>query len=294
MIYDAIIVGGGAAGLFCAITAGRRGRKVLVLEHNAEVGRKIIISGGGRCNFTNLDVRPENFISQNPHFCKSALAGFSSQDFVDLVKRHKIPFYEKTLGQLFCRESSRQIVEMLLAECRRARVEILTSCSVSGVTKAETFLVETDRGVFSAQSLVVACGGLSFPKVGASDLGYRIARQFGVSVVETRPSLVGLVMSGHSYKTLAGISVEATVSAGKQQFSENILFTHRGLSGPAILQISNYWNKGEPVLIDLLPDMNIADAVTAKRQTNRTLINFLGDLLPQRVAEIYVGGKHAN
>jgi len=178
MKYDAIIIGGGAAGLFCAIEAGKRRKRVLVIENNAEVGRKIVISGGGRCNFTNLNTQPENFISQNPHFCKSALSRYTPQDFVSLVRKHGIAFYEKKLGQLFCRESSRQIVEMLVAECRAARAEIKTGCTVTRVVKDTDFRVETNHGVFESKSLVVACGGLSFPKIGASDLGYRIAREF--------------------------------------------------------------------------------------------------------------------
>ena len=294
MTYDAIIIGGGAAGLFCAITAGKRGRKVLVIEHNAEVGRKIIISGGGRCNFTNIHTLPENFISQNPHFCKSALAGYTPQDFVELVKKHKISFYEKKLGQLFCRESSRQIVDMLLAECRKARVEIRTSCLVTRVTKTENYSVETSQGTFEANSLVVACGGLSFPKVGASDLGYRLARQFGIKIVETRPSLVALVLGGESYKPLAGVSVDSLVSAGRQSFRENILFTHRGLSGPAILQISNYWDKNETVTIDLLPGTDAIGALSANHTKRQTLSNFLGQLLPQRFAETFVNTKFSD
>ncbi|MEQ1646830.1 MAG: aminoacetone oxidase family FAD-binding enzyme, partial [Pyrinomonadaceae bacterium] len=254
MTYDAIIIGGGAAGLFCAITAARRGRKVLVVEHNAEVGRKIVISGGGRCNFTNKEVTAENFISQNPHFCKSALAGYTPQDFVELVKKHKISFYEKKLGQLFCRESSRAIVDMLLTECRKARVEIRTDCSIAKVSKGDLFRVETGQGIFDGRSLVVASGGLSFSKIGASDFGYRIARQFGLKIVETRPSLVGLVLAGKKYADLAGVSIDSIVSSDKQSFRENILFTHRGLSGPAIIQISNYWRKNDAVSINLLPE----------------------------------------
>ncbi len=288
MTYDAIIIGGGAAGLFCAITAGKRGRRVLVLEHNAEVGRKIVISGGGRCNFTNTDVRPENFISQNPHFCKSALAVYTPQDFVDLVKKYKIPFYEKKLGQLFCRESSRSIVEMLIAECRRARVEIRTGCTVLEVKKEAGFCVETNQGTFNARNLVTACGGLSFPKIGATDFGYRVARQFGLRIVETRPSLVGLVLDGKNYKHLAGVSIDSHVTTGKQSFRENVLFTHRGLSGPAIIQISNYWRRGEPITIDLLPETEVAETLAANRHGRRTVANFLGEFVPQRFADAFI------
>ena len=245
MKFDVIVIGAGAAGLFCAIEAGKRGRKVLVVEHNAQVGRKIIISGGGRCNFTNIYTKAENFVSENPHFCKSALARYTPQDFIELVKKHKIEFYEKKLGQLFCRECSRLIVEMLLTECGRAKVEIRTNCSVKNVSKNNLFEIETNQGIFTGENLVIATGGLSFPKIGATDFGYRIARQFGLKIVETKPSLVPLVFAGRKNfsAALAGVSIDSIVSAGKASFRENILFTHRGLSGPAILQISNYWQK---------------------------------------------------
>lgn len=285
MIYDAIIIGGGAAGLFCAIEAGKRGKRVLVVEHNAEVGRKIIISGGGRCNFTNRHTRPENFISQNPHFCKSALSRYTPLDFVELVKKHKIAYYEKKLGQLFCRESSRQIVDLLLAECRAAKVRIQTSCSVADVTKDDFFRVETTKGTFSSKTLIVACGGLSFPKIGATELGYKIARQFGLKIVETRPSLVALAMKGEGWKHLAGVSIDANVSAEKASFRENILFTHRGISGPAILQISNYWKKGKPVEIDLLPETDALALIEKGRSSNQTISNYLSQYLPQRFAQ---------
>ena len=294
MNYDAIIIGGGAAGLFCAIEAGKRGRRVAVIEHNLQVGRKIIISGGGRCNFTNIHTRAENFISQNPHFCKSALAGYTPQDFVELVKKHKIAFYEKKLGQMFCRESSRQIVEMLLAECRRSRVDIKTSCPVSDVRRSDVFEIETSHGVLKADKLVVACGGLSFPKIGATDLGYRIARQFGLKIVETRPSLVAMVLAGERFGHLAGVSIDSLVSAGKQSFRENILFTHRGLSGPAVLQVSNYWKRGEAVTINLLPEMDAAALIAAKRDSRQTLANFLGSLVPQRFADALTTIKFPN
>ncbi len=294
MKYDAIIIGGGAAGLFCAITAGKRGRRVLVVEHNAEVGRKIVISGGGRCNFTNVSVTAENFVSQNPHFCKSALAGYTPQDFVRLVKKHKIPFYEKKLGQLFCRDSSRFVVEMLLAECGTANVEIKTNCTVSKVTRDSRFIVETNQGTFTAEKLVVACGGLSFQKIGASDLGYRIASQFGLKIVETRPSLVGLVLADRNYKQLAGVSVDAVVRNGKHSFRENILFTHRGMSGPAILQISNYWKRDAPVAINLSPDVDAAELFFNNRDSRKSLANFLSTILPNRFAEMLVPDNLTN
>ena len=294
MNYDAIIIGGGAAGLFCAIEAGKRGRRVVVLEHNAEVGRKIIISGGGRCNFTNIHVRAENFLSQNPHFCKSALAGYTPQDFLELVKKHRIAYYEKKLGQLFCRESSRSIVDLLLTECRKARVEIRTGCSVNEVRRNVGFELETSLGVLKADKLVIACGGLSFPKIGASDLGYRIARQYGLTIVDTRPSLVAMVWGGKKFSQLAGVSIGSQVSVGKQSFRENILFTHRGLSGPAILQVSNYWQADEPVTINLLPDMDAAGLITAKRDSRQMLSNFLASVVPQRFAEVFTASELAN
>ncbi|HTH50342.1 MAG TPA: NAD(P)/FAD-dependent oxidoreductase [Pyrinomonadaceae bacterium] len=289
MIYDAAIIGGGAAGLFCALTAGRRGRRVVVLEHNAEVGRKILISGGGRCNFTNTGTSADNFISQNPHFAKSALAGYTPQDVVDLVKKHRIPFYEKKLGQLFCRDSSRFIVEMLLEECRAAKVEIRTSCKVADVSHSDAFKIETSSGRVEARQLIVACGGLSFPKIGATGLGYDIAKRFGLRLVETRPSLVAMIMDG-SLPALAGVSIDAEVTAGKRTFRENILFTHRGLSGPAILQVSNYWRRGESITIDLLPDIT-TEALLREADSNRTPVNFAAGHLPRRFAEGYVGAR---
>jgi predicted Rossmann fold flavoprotein len=285
MKFDVIIIGGGAAGLFCAIEAGKRGRKTLVIEHNSEVGRKILISGGGRCNFTNKSVSANNFVSNNPHFCKSALARYTPNDFIDLIKKHKIAYYEKTLGQLFCKESSRQIIEMLLEECKQSKVEIRVNCAVRNVSKGETFFVETTNGVFEAESLVIATGGLSFSKVGATDFGYKIARQYRLKIVETKPSLVPLVFSNLQLTKLAGVSVDSIVSVGKREFRENILFTHRGLSGPAILQISNYWQKDKPVSINLLPTENAAELLENNRDNKQNLDNFLSKFLPNRVAE---------
>lgn len=284
-MYDAIILGGGAAGLFCAAEAGKLGKRVVVLERNAQVGRKILISGGGRCNFTNLSVTAENFVSQNPHFAKSALARYTPQDFIGLVRKHRVQYYEKKLGQLFCRESSKQIVDMLLAECRVANVRVVTGCSVETVVKNNEFYVTTDQGVLTASNLVVATGGLSFPKVGATDLGYRIARQFGLQMVETRPSLVPLVLARESYRDLAGVSADVRISADDATFRENILFTHRGMSGPAILQVSNYWKKRDPVSIDLLPDVDVEELFAANRRGSKHLATLLSDHMPARVAE---------
>ncbi len=303
MIYDAIIIGGGAAGLFCGIEAGKRGKRVLIIEHNAEVGRKIMISGGGRCNFTNIHTQPENFISQNPHFCKSALSRYTPQDFVELVRKHNISFYEKKLGQLFCRDGAGVIVEMLLAECRAARVGIRTGCKVeavggpavpNGQNPTAEFEVKTTQGTFNAKNLVVACGGLSFAKIGASDLGFRIARQFGLKIVEPRPSLVALVLRGKNYKQLAGVSLDSIVTAGKHGFRENILFTHRGLSGPAILQISNYWQKQTPVSINITPGTDAAAFVLENRRNRQNLNNFLAQIFPQRFADEFAENEFGN
>jgi predicted Rossmann fold flavoprotein len=283
--FDAVIIGGGAAGLFCAAEAGKLGKRVVVLERNAQVGRKILISGGGRCNFTNLNVTADNFVSQNRHFAKSALARYTPQDFIELVRRHKIAYYEKKLGQLFCRDSSKLIVDMLLAECQAGRVRIVTDCSVEKVERDSGFLVTTDQGSFTAPNLIVATGGLSFSKVGATDLGYSIARQVGLKIVETRPSLVPLVLSEVSYRDLAGISTDVRVETDGVAFRENILFTHRGMSGPAILQISNYWRKREPVTIDLLPEIDLAVELNTNRHNSKHLITLLSDDLPARVAD---------
>jgi predicted Rossmann fold flavoprotein len=297
--FDVVIIGGGAAGLFCAIEAGKRRRKVLVIERNAQVGRKIIISGGGRCNFTNLNTTPENFVSKNPHFCKSALARFTPEDFIRLVRKHKIEFYEKKLGQLFCRESSRQIVEMLEKECGSARVSVRTGASVRSIRKDYSFHLETSLGDIECESLVIAAGGLSFPKIGATDFGYSIARQFGLKIEPTRPSLVPLILRGSGTSSrLAGISVDSTVSSHGKSFRENILFTHRGLSGPAILQISNYWDSATEIGIDLLPDVNATAFLTDNRGGKQTVITTLARVLPKRLVEIYlppaIGGKSMN
>jgi predicted Rossmann fold flavoprotein len=291
--FDVVIIGGGAAGLFCAIEAGRRGLKVLVIERNAQVGRKIVISGGGRCNFTNLHTSADNFVSQNPHFAKSALARYTPDDFIRLVRKHRIEFYEKKLGQLFCRESSHQIVDLLLKECATSRVEIRTASTVSQVDQIEKgFQLETTGGKVSCRSLVIAAGGLSFPKVGATDLGYKIARQFGLKVVPTRPSLVPLVFDRTEAKNgLAGISVDAQVSTGNKSFRENILFTHRGLSGPATLQISNYWDRNSPVSIELIPEIDVNALLFENQDALQTVGNFFRRFIPERVADAFVPAR---
>ncbi len=290
MTFDLIIIGGGAAGLFCAMTAGARGRKVLLLEHSPAVGRKILISGGGRCNFTNINARPENYICRNPNFHKSALARFSPLDFVDLVNRHRIEHYEKKLGQLFCRDSARQIVDLLLAECAAANVGIRTSCQVREVSRTTHFCVETSYGRFESETLVVATGGLSIPRMGATDLGYRIASQFGLRIVPTRPALVPLTLPAGLLEQLAplsGTSIDSTVTIGRQKFRENTLVTHHGLSGPAILQISSYWSPGQSIHIDLLPDSNANDVFEIERSGAKELKTILAQLWPARFAHAW-------
>ena len=282
--FDVIVAGGGAAGLICAMRAGQRGRRVLVLEHADKVGKKILISGGGRCNFTNLASRPEAFLSANPHFCKSALARFTQHDFIALVDKHRIAWHEKTLGQLFCDGSARQIVAMLLAECAAAEVEVKVAHRITGIDKADRFTVTTDHGAFTSQSLVLATGGLSIPKMGATGLSHDVARRFGLALTETRPALVPLTLG---VPELSGVSLEVVTRLGRASFREAMLFTHRGLSGPAILQISSYWRAGDAITIDLLPDL---DAVSFLKERKRTrpraeLRTVLGEVLPQRLAQ---------
>jgi predicted Rossmann fold flavoprotein len=255
--YDAIILGAGAAGLMCAIEAGRRGRRIAVLDLADTPGKKILISGGGRCNFTNLHCRPENFLSENRHFAKSALARYTPQDFLALVHKHGIAYHEKTLGQLFCDRSSRQILDMLLAECSEAGVEILPGVRTEQIQHSDAFTLQTSKGIFSAPALVIATGGLSIPKMGATGFGYDIARQFGVNIIEPRPALVPLTLSAEDCQSLcvlSGVSAEVVASIGRQRFREKMLITHRGLSGPAILQISSYWATSKAVELDLVPE----------------------------------------
>lgn len=281
--WDTIIVGAGAAGLMCAIEAGKRGRHVLVIEHNAEAGRKILISGGGRANFTNLQTQPQNFLSANPHFSKSALARYGPRDFIQMVERHRIPYHEKTLGQLFCDRSARDIVEMLLRECQAAKVQIETGCTVHEVSLADGFELDTSAGVLRTSSLVIASGGLSIPKIGATPFGYSIARQFGLKIVECRPALVPLTFSRKDMADFSGLAgVSAEVVAGG--FREKLLFTHRGLSGPAILQASSYWRPGSAMEIDLLPGVDLV----AKLQERRLARPVLSGLLPKRLAERWI------
>ncbi|MEO6042744.1 MAG: NAD(P)/FAD-dependent oxidoreductase [Tepidiformaceae bacterium] len=290
MNYDVIVLGAGAAGLMCAIEAGRRGRSVLVLERNDEVGRKILISGGGRCNFTNIHAGPEHFYSQNPHFCRSALAAYSPSQFIALVEQHGIPYHEKKLGQLFCDGSAREIVAILEAECAAAGVEIRLSCEVSSVAEGDGFRLETNLGPFESDSLVVATGGLSIPQIGATGFGYKVAEQFGLKRVALRAGLVPLTFSKAEhelFESLSGVAIEATVSCGGSVFTENVLFTHRGLSGPAILQISNVWREGEAITIDLFPRSSMLEVLTAVRDQPRELSTVLGDYAPRRFVQAW-------
>jgi predicted Rossmann fold flavoprotein len=296
--WDAIIIGGGAAGLFCAIEAGKRGRRVLVLEHSDTVGKKIAISGGGRCNFTNIYSNPDNFHSTNPHFCKSALARYTPADFVALVEKHGIAYHEKKLGQLFCDGSSEQIIDMLLQECAAAGVEIRCGCQVIKVEKKDSFNVETNQGGFASSSLIIATGGLSIVPLGATDFGYRLAGQFGLRIEEPRPGLVPLTLSAQMLKQLtrlSGVSIDALVRWRTHEFRENILITHRGLSGPAILQISSYWQPAEPVSINLLPDEDVLDLLSKDQGSATELANLLSRHLPRRFAhawcELYMVSK---
>ena len=295
--YDVIVIGAGAAGLMCALQAGRRNRRVLVLERSPKAGKKILISGGGRCNFTNLRVTPECFVSQNPHFCKSALARFTPEDFIAMVEAYQIAYHEKTLGQLFCDNSAQQIVDMLLRECEQAGVEIMLSTAINTVSKAETgFALTTNHGLYHADSLVVATGGLSLPQVGATAFGYLIARHFGHNIIDTAPALDGFVLPAllqKSLSELAGISLDCVVSCNGVSFRENILITHRGLSGPALLQASLYWRAGNTLSIDLLPDMDIEAQLLELKHDDCTLLikNVLAAHLPKNFAA-YVSGHY--
>ncbi len=283
---DVIILGGGAAGLMCAIAAGQRGRRVVVLESANKIGKKILMSGGGRCNFTNLHCSPENYLSANPHFCISALSRYTQWDFIALVEKHSIAYHDKGAGQLFCDNSSKEILAMLETECDRAAVEILTHCEDTTVECDMSYTVECSKGVFESDSLVIATGGLSIPKMGASDFGYRLARQFGLDVLDTRAGLVPFTFSGAMHELtdrLSGISLPATVNASGTAFTEDILFTHRGLSGPAALQASSYWSPGTNITLNLLPAANAGDLLLdAKTKQPRALLRtVLSEHLPR-------------
>jgi len=284
--FDVIILGGGAAGLMCAVAVGQRGRRVIVLESSNKIGKKILISGGGRCNFTNLQCEPARFVSANPSFCISALSRYTQWDFIALVEKHGIAYHEKTAGQLFCDNSSKDILSMLEAECADVGVQILTQCEVQTVTSDEHYVVSSNKGTFSAKSLVISTGGLSFPKMGASDFGYRLARQFGLTVLETRAGLVPFTFTGVIHdmtERLSGVSLPTTIYVGDTAFSEDILFTHRGLSGPAALQASSYWVPGHDIVIDLLPASNAAELLLdAKANHPKSLLrSVLSEHLPK-------------
>lgn len=293
--YDVIVIGAGAAGMMCAATAGKRGRKVWLVDHASKIGEKIRISGGGRCNFTNLDTRPEAFLSRNPHFCKSALAQYTQHDFIELVKRHNIAFHEKKLGQLFCDHSAQDIIDMLIKECNDAGVQFDMETSIENITATDPgYSIQTSAGSATAQSIVIATGGLSIPKIGATKFGYEIAKQFGLNVIETRAALVPLRFQTDLLEfcsDLSGLSVDATVTCNGASFSEALLFTHRGLSGPSILQISSYWTEGDSITINLAPKVDIEEFLKHEKANNpkqdipTALIKHLPKRLAQKICE---------
>ena len=291
MNTDVIIIGAGAAGLMCAIEAGKRGRSVLLLDHNKKVGEKIRISGGGRCNFTNRKVNPSNYISQNPHFCTSALARYTPTDFISLIEKHGILYHEREHGQLFCDGSAEQIIKMLIAECRKANVEIQTGINILKIEKNESFELFTDNSRLVTFSLVIATGGLSIPKLGSTDFGPKVAEKFGLKVIAPRPGLVPLTFNDKNFKPfheLSGISLDVEVGCNGISFREKMLFTQRGLSGPAILQISSYWNSGDPLAINLLPDIDIVGELDKQRTTKKHLSTILEQFLPNRFVKVWL------
>lgn len=294
---DVVVIGAGAAGIMCAIEAGKRGRSVLLLDHAAKLAEKIRISGGGRCNFTNRHTTAENFLSHNPHFCRSALARFTPLDFIALLEKHGVRYHEKKLGQLFCDDSSQQIINLLQQECDSAGVEWRMPCQVKNVQRATAaneeggFVLETDCGILAADSLVIATGGLSIPQIGASPFGYRLAEQFGIAVTPLRPALVPLTFAPEQlvcFAELPGVAIDAAVSCNGARFRENLLITHRGLSGPAILQISSYWQPGAVIHINLLPDRDAALLLHDHRHSSILLPNLLAQYLPRRFVQIWV------
>ena len=288
--HDVIIIGAGAAGLMAAITAAARGSRVVVLDHLDYVGSKILISGGGRCNFTNTGTSPKSFISQNPHFCRSALSRYTPSDFLTLIEKHKISWHEKTLGQLFCDGSAKQIVAMLMAECAAANVDIRLNVKISDLRKSQNFIVESSMGTFEAKQLVLATGGLSIPKMGATGFALEVAKKFGLRLVQHKPGLVPLRAPAdvlQFYTDLSGLALPAITHAGKMKFAENILFTHRGLSGPAILQASSYLEAGDPLVIDMVPSVDVAQHLKSRKHTRpkAELKTILSELVPQRLAQ---------
>jgi predicted Rossmann fold flavoprotein len=299
-LKDTIIIGAGAAGLMCAIEAGKRGRHVLVLDHANKVGKKILMSGGGRCNFTNLHIAPDRYISHNPHFCKSALSRYTQWDFIELVKKYHIPYHEKTLGQLFCDNSAKDIVNMLLEEAKKSNVTIQLNATIKSITKHDhRFEINTSSGIYQCESLVIATGGLSIPTMGATPFGYHVAEQFDIPVWPTRAGLVPLTLhteDKNKLSTLSGMSTFCRVSTDQIAFEENILITHRGLSGPAILQLSSYWEPGENIHIQCLPNLDWLALLKSARTTypKRHLISVLSDHLPRRMIEVLVAHKTLN
>ena len=295
---DVLIIGASASGLMCAIEAGKRGRKVILLDHANKAGKKILISGGGRCNFTNYTVSAENYLSHNPHFCKSALSRFSQWDFIAMMNDYQIPFHEREHGQLFCDDSAKDILEMLLAECRKAAVSIRLNCEIKQIDyDGGAFSVSTSQGDFQADSLVIASGGLSIPRMGATPLGYKIAEQFGHHIWPTRAGLVPFTLQPadkEKFSGLSGIAVDSMVSNARMQFRENILFTHRGLSGPAILQISSYWKSGEEIDINLLPELDLIEFLNAQKSAHpeSRLKTVLGQHLPRRLLSSFLGQEY--
>jgi predicted Rossmann fold flavoprotein len=291
MKTDVIIIGSGAAGMMCALQAGQRGRSVVLLEHAKKLAEKIRISGGGRCNFTNLNTKPENFISANPNFCRSALARYTPRDFIALLQKHNIGYHEKTLGQLFCDDESEAVIAMLRDECDAAGVKRFMSCEVEEIKHDKNkFHVSTSRGEFEAAALVIATGGLSIPKTGATPFGYHVAEQFGIPITKLKPGLVPLTFAPDDWKPyadLTGVSLDTIVSFGKQSFRENMLVTHRGLSGPAILQISSYWQHGEPLHINLLPDCDMPTLLNEQKTSKKLLSNFLTQWFPKSFSDVW-------
>lgn len=295
--YDVIILGAGGAGMMCAIHAGRRGRSVVLLDHSKKLGGKILISGGGRCNFTNMGASPANYVSKNPHFCKSALSRYQPTEFIQMVKDHDIPFHEKKLGQLFCDHSAQDIVNLLKSECDSAGAKFELECKIEKVSRlpesqgeSQRFRVETSKGIFECESLVVATGGLSIPKIGATGFGYQLAEQFGLKLIERVPALDGFTFADAEMKSLSalsGVSIDCVIESNGKAFRENILFTHSGLSGPAALQASLHWNKGDTVTIDLLPGQDVFQWFLKKKKGGSRAIvrNLLSELLPSRFAE---------
>ncbi len=290
LTVDVIIIGAGAAGLLCAIEAGKRGRSVLILERSNKVGEKIRISGGGRCNFTNLDASPEHYLSQNPAFPTSALSRYTPDDITALLDKHRIPYHEKIAGQLFCTRRAQDLLDVLLLECKQAKVEIRTDCDITDIGYSTRYRVQTNHGTLLSDSLVVATGGISIPKLGATDFGYRIAKQFGLSVVTPKPGLVPFICGEDDApmcNSLSGVSIDSLVSVGKKSFRESLLFTHRGLSGPAILQISSFWSDGDTLTINFSPDIDLLTTLKDRHQSRKDLVSILSTYFPKRFAQVW-------